>query len=91
VPSECLLRGIPAAGTRLGWWGGMVAAGCVATLALRRSHVLPRWMGVVSVLFMIPPIGMAIGMGLPGFPGLVMPIWLAVISIGMLASRKAGA
>jgi hypothetical protein len=78
-------------GQLLGWWGGMVAAGCVATLALRRSNVLPRWMGVVSVLLMLPPLAMAVGMGLPGFPGLVMPIWLVVISIGMLASRKAGA
>lgn len=78
-------------GQLLGWWGGMVAAGCVATLALRRVNVLPRWMGVVSVLFMLPPIAMAVGMGLPGFPGLVMPIWLVVISIGMLASRTAEA
>ena len=78
-------------GQLLGWWGGMVAAGCVATLALRRSNLLPRWMGIVSVVFMLPPIAMAIGMGLPGFPGLVMPIWLVVISIGMLASRKAAA
>jgi hypothetical protein len=78
-------------GQLLGWWGAMVAAGCVATLALRRQHVLPRWMGIVSVLLMLPPIALAIGMGLPGFVGLTMPIWLVVTSIGLIASRKAGA
>lgn len=78
-------------GLLLGWWGAMVAAGCVAVLSLRRANVLPRWMGVVSIVLMVPPIGMAAAMGLPGFPGLVMPIWLVVTSIGMLASRKAGA
>ena len=40
---------------------------------------------------MLPPIAMAVGMGLPGFAGLIMPIWLVVISIGMLASRTAEA
>lgn len=75
-------------GQLLGWWGGMVAAGCVASLALRRLNVLPRWMGVVSVLLMLPAAAMAAGMGLPGFPGLVMPIWLIVVSVGLVASRK---
>ena len=32
-------------GQLLGWWGAVVGAVCVSTLALRRNHVLPRWMG----------------------------------------------
>jgi hypothetical protein len=75
-------------GQLLGWWGGMVAAGCVASLALRRINVVPRWMGIVSVVLMLPAAAMALVMGLPGFPGLVMPIWLAVMSIGLVVSRK---
>jgi hypothetical protein len=78
-------------GQLLGWWGGMVAAGCVASLALRRRRVLPRWMGVFSVIAMLPPLAMAAAMGLPGFVGFTMPIWLVVISIGMVFSRKANA
>ena len=78
-------------GQLLGWWGGMVAAGCVASLALRRRRVLPRWMGVFSVIAMLPPLAMAVAMGLPGFVGFTMPIWLVVISIGMVFSRKANA
>jgi|GEM_PF-893955 len=78
-------------GMLLGWWGGMVAAGCVAASALRRGNLLPRWMGVVSIVLMLPAIVFAVATGLPGFPGLVMPIWLAVISIGMMVSRSARA
>jgi hypothetical protein len=78
-------------GQLLGWWGGMVAAGCVASLALRRQRVLPRWMGVFSIIAMLPPLAMAAAMALPGFVGFTMPIWLVVISTGMVFSRKANA
>lgn len=78
-------------GQLLGWWGSMVAAGCIASLAFRRANVLPRWMGIVSVILMLPAVAMAVGMRLPGFPGLVMPIWLGVVSVGLVASRTARA
>jgi hypothetical protein len=78
-------------GMLLGWWGAIVAAGCVAALSFRRDRVLPRWMGVVSVLFMLPGIAMASLIALPGFVGLTMPIWLIVISIGLVFSRTAKA
>jgi len=78
-------------GQLLGWWGAAVAAVCVATLALRRNRVLPRWMGVVSILLLLPPLGMAVAIGLPGLVGLTMPIWLVVISIGLVFSKTARA
>jgi hypothetical protein len=78
-------------GQLLGWWGGAVAAVCVATLAFRRNRVLPRWMGVVSVLLLLPPIALAAATALPGFVGLTMPIWLIVMSIGLVFSRTAEA
>lgn len=78
-------------GTLLGWWGAAAAAIAVAVMAFRRNPLLPRWMGVVSVLFLLPPLGMALGTSLPGLVGFFMPIWLAVISIGMVVSKKAGA
>lgn len=76
-------------GVILGWWGGMVAAGCVAVLALRKDRLLPRWMGVASILLMLPALLLAGIMALPGMPGFVMPIWLVVISVGMVVSRTA--
>jgi hypothetical protein len=78
-------------GQLLGWWGGIVAAGCVATLSLRRHRVLPRWMGVVSIVLMLPALVFAAATSLPGFVGLTMPIWLVVISIGLLFSTTAEA
>lgn len=75
-------------GVLLGWWGGMVAAACVVALSLGRARALPRWMGVVSILLMLPPFLMGVIMALPGMPGFTMPIWLVVISLGMAFSRK---
>lgn len=78
-------------GTLLGWWGAAASAVCVAVLAFGKAKALPKWMGVVSVVLLFPPLAMAIGMGLPGMVGFTMPIWLLVISIGMIASRTARA
>ena len=61
----------------------------MAVLAVRSR--LPRWMGVVSALLMLPPLLLAVFASLPGMPGFTMPIWLVVISIGMARSRTAGA
>jgi hypothetical protein len=78
-------------GTLLGWWGAAASAVCVAVLAFGKTKALPRWMGVVSVVLLLPAVLMAAGMGLPGMVGFTMPIWLLAISIGMVFSRKAGA
>ncbi len=78
-------------GPLLGWWGAAVSAICVAVLAFGSSKALPRWMGVVSVVLLMPPLAMALAVSLPGFVGLTMPIWLLVISIGMVFSRAARA
>ena len=68
----------------LGWWGTVVAAACVAVLALRRNPVLPRWMGVVSVVLVLPPVVLAAALSLPAAAGWAMPIWLAATSVGMM-------
>ena len=78
-------------GTLLGWWGAAVSAIAVAVLAFRKANLLPRWMGVVSVLLLVLPLGLAIGTSLPGLVGFFMPIWLLVVSLGMVFSKKAGA
>ncbi len=77
-------------GTLFGWWGAMLAAGCMAFLAFRR-RVLPRWMGIVSVATMVLPVGLALFSSLPGMPGFFMPLWLVITSTGMVFSRTAGA
>lgn len=76
-------------GTLLGWWGAAMAAMATVGLAFGRSRLLPRWMGVVSIVTLLPALLLAVITGLPGFVGFTMPIWLAVISIGMVVSRRA--
>jgi hypothetical protein len=76
-------------GLLLGWWTTVVAALCVAGLAFRGRGVLPPWMGVVSVALALPVIGVAGVAAMPGLPGLVMPVWLVVISAGMVLSPSA--
>lgn len=78
-------------GMILSFWGVLFAAIGVATLSFGSRRVLPMWMGIASVLLVLPPIAFGIGMALPGFPGLVMPIWLVLISGGFLFSRTARA
>jgi hypothetical protein len=70
-------------GPLLGWWGAAVSAIALATLAFRRDRLVPRWMGVVSVLLLLPPLAMAALTGLPGFVGFTLPIWLVVISVAL--------
>jgi len=77
-------------GTLFGWWGAVLAAGCVAVLALRRG-LLPRWMGITSIVLPAIPVALAIFTALPGMPGLIMPLWLIAISVGMARSRVADA
>jgi hypothetical protein len=76
-------------GMLFGWWATVVAASCVAVLALGRSRLLPRWMGPFSLLAMAPAVIFGALTALPGMPGLTMPIWLIVISIAMVFARTA--
>jgi hypothetical protein len=77
-------------GTLFGWWGAVVAAGCVAVVCFRR-RVLPRWMGITSVVLLAIPVLVGLLTSLPGLPGLIMPLWLVAISVGMTLSRSADA
>jgi hypothetical protein len=78
-------------GSLLGWWGVTMSAVAVAVLAFRRARLLPRWMGVVSILLLLLPVGAAVATSLPGLVGFFMPIWLLVVSIGMVFSTQARA
>ncbi len=68
------------------WWGGTVAALASVWLAFR-ERLLPRWVGVVSVLFAGLPLAVLAATGLPGLPAL-STIWLTVVSVGLAVSRR---
>lgn len=74
-------------GSFIGWIGVAVSAGAMAWLALR-DRVVSRWIGAVSILLLLPVVGMTVATGLPGFAGLTMPLWLVVVGLGLGLGRS---
>jgi hypothetical protein len=66
----------------IAWYGVAMAAAAMAWLSLKERQ-LPVWFGVLSAIFVIVPFGYLVATGLPGFPGVVDPLWLIITSIGL--------
>jgi hypothetical protein len=66
----------------ISWWGVAMACGAIAWLALRERS-LPLWIGIVATLFAVVPVGLVTATGLPGFPGVIDPFGLVIISAGL--------
>ncbi|MGA8256582.1 MAG: hypothetical protein WB767_08405 [Nocardioides sp.] len=74
-------------GGYIGWLGVLVSAIAVAWMSLR-EHTISRWIGLFTLL---PILGVCIisgGLGVPGFPGVVMPLWLVVTSLGLTFGKS---
>ncbi len=71
----------------IAWYGAAMAAAAVTWLSLRERQ-LPIWIGVVSLLLTLAPIAMLVITGLPGFPGVVQPLWLIIVSIGLIPALR---
>ena len=69
-------------GAFISWWGVAMATGAIAWLALRERR-LPLWIGIVAALFALVPVGFVTATGLPGFPGVIDPFGLVIISAGL--------
>lgn len=76
-------------GSLLGWWGAMAAALATAAMSFGKGRILPRWMGVTSLVLVVPPVLMFLLTGLPGLVGFTGPIWLVAMSIGQIVGRAA--
>jgi hypothetical protein len=74
-------------GSYIGWLGVVVAAGAVAWMAFRERTV-SRWIGAVSVVPVLAVTAFAAGTGLPGFPGVVGPLWMVVAFAGLAFGRS---
>lgn len=75
-------------GSFIGWLGVVVAAGAVAWMGLRERTV-SRWIGVVSAVPVLQTTLMLVGLGVPGVPGLLAPLWLVVTGLGLTFGRSA--
>ncbi|MER5226134.1 hypothetical protein [Streptomyces flaveus] len=74
-------------GGYIGWLGVVVAAGAIAWMALRERTV-SRWIGVLSLLPVLAVTIFAGATGLPGFQGVVGPVWLLIAFSGLAAGRS---
>lgn len=77
-------------GSWMVWWGVTVAAVAMIWLSLH-GRLLPRWVGFVSLPFVLAPLAFLFGTGLPGFTA-VDSLWLVVVSLGTAIGerRRAG-
>lgn len=66
----------------IAWFGVAMAAIGVAWFTLREHH-LPVWFGIVAAIFALIPIGFLVITGLPGFPGVIDPLWMVMFGIGL--------
>ena len=75
-------------GAWIGWLGVVVAAGAIAVLALK-ERAISRWVGAVALLPVIQTTLMVAGLGVPGVPALLGPIWLFVTGLALFFGRSA--
>ena len=74
-------------GSYIGWLGVTVAAGAVAWMAFRERTV-SRWIGAVSLLPVLAVTVFVLAFGLPGFPGVITPVWMVVAFTGLAFGRS---
>ena len=70
-------------GPFMAWWGVAMAALAIAWLSLR-ERALPLWIGIPSAIFGIVPYAVLVWRGLPGFPGVIDPLWIVLFGLGMM-------
>ena len=71
----------------MGWYGVAMAAAALGFVSLR-ERLLPVWFGILSTLFAIVPIVVLFIFALPGFPGVILPVWAVITGIGMTISLR---
>lgn len=75
-------------GAWIGWLGVVVAAGAIAWMGLKERSV-SRWLGAFAVLPVLQTTLMVAGLGVPGVPALLAPLWLFVTGLGLYFGRSA--
>lgn len=74
-------------GAYIGYLGVTVAAAAVIWMSLK-ERLVSRWIGIFSILPILPVIITVAAFGLPGFPGVVSGLWLIVTFAGLAFGRS---
>ena len=74
-------------GSFIGWLGVTIAAGAIAWMAFRERTV-SRWIGVVSLVPVLAVTAFTVGTGLPGFPGVVSPLFMVIAFTGLALGKS---
>ncbi len=73
-------------GAWIGWLGVVIAAGAIAVMGLREGTV-SRWIAALALLPALQTTLMVAGLGVPGVPALLGPVWLIVTGLGLYFSE----
>ena len=71
----------------IGWLGVTIALGAIAWMAFR-DRTVSRWIGVVCLVPVLAVTGFAVATGLPGFPGVVSPPFMAIAFAGLAFGKS---
>lgn len=74
-------------GSYIGWLGVTIAAGAIAWMAFRERTV-SRWIGVVALVPVLAVTAFTVGTGLPGFPGVVSPLFMVIAFTGLAFGKS---
>lgn len=74
-------------GAYIGYLGVTIAAGAVVWMSLK-ERLISRWIGLFSILPILPVMVTVAAFGLPGFPGVSSGLWLIVTFAGLTFGRS---
>ena len=74
-------------GSYIGWLGVTIAFGAIAWMAFRERTV-SRWIGVAACVPVLAVTAFTVGTGLPGFPGVISPLFLVITFTGLAFGRS---
>ena len=74
-------------GSYIGWLGVTVAFGAIAWMAFR-DRTVSRWIGAAACVPVLAVTAFTVGTGLPGFPGVISPLFLVITFTGLAFGKS---
>jgi hypothetical protein len=74
-------------GSFIGWLGVTVAFSAIAWMAFR-ERTISRWIGAAACVPVLAVTAFTVGTGLPGFPGVVSPLFLLITFAGLAFGKS---